>query len=369
MKTTAAVCREPKKPFVFEEVELPDPGFGQLLVKIVATGLCHSDIASRDGLLGAPFPAIFGHEGAGIVHSVGPGVTKIAIGDHVVLAPMSDGTCRECQTGAPMYCAHFDALNLQTEPHGPVARLSDGKDARIGYFGQSSFAHYALANERNTVKVPPESDLTLLGPLGCGIQTGAGTVMNGLKPEPGSTIAIIGTGAVGLAALLGAVVSGCASIIAIDRVQSRLDLALSLGATAVIDTSDGRDIGSAIRAIVPHGVDYVVDAAGVPALISQVMAGMGKLATLALVAVPPTPDRQLELPWLTMLLAGQKVQGFIEGDSVPDLFIDRMIQLQRQGRFPFEKLIRVYDFADLNQAVEDTHTGVTIKAVVRMPQS
>lgn len=170
----------------------------------------------------------------------------------------------------------------------------------------------------------------------------------------------------GLAALLGAAVCGCATIIAVDRVQSRLELALSLGATHGIDTSDGRDLGAALREIVPAGVDYIVDAAGVMALIAQAMPGMAKLGTLALVAVPPTPDRKLELPWLAMLLAGQKVQGFIEGDSIPDSFINRMIDLYRQGRFPFDRLIRAYPFEDINLAVHDQHSGVAIKAVLRM---
>ena len=366
MKTQAAVSRAPNLPFALEEVELPDPGPGEVLVRIVATGLCHTDIASRDGLLGQPFPSIFGHEGAGIVEQVGAGVTKVQIGDHVVLAPMSDGTCTECQGGAPMYCERFDELNLLTAPQGATARLNDGATARIKYFGQSSFALYALAWERNAVKVPADVDLTLLGPLGCGIQTGAGTVMNGLKPAAGSSIAIIGTGAVGLAAILGAVVCGCATVIAVDRVQSRLDLARSLGATHVIDTGDGRDVGQSLRAIARHGVDYVVDSAGVPALVYQALGGMAKLGTLGLVAVPPSPDRKLELPWLSMLLAGQKVQGFIEGDSRPDLFINRMIDLYRQGRFHFDRLIRTYDFADINQAVDDQHAGTTIKAVLKM---
>ncbi len=366
MKTQAVVCRQPSQPFVIEEVDLPEVGAGEVLVRIVATGLCHTDLASRDGLLGQPFPSIFGHEGAGVVEAIGPGVTKVVVGDHVVLAPMSDGTCTECQRGAPMYCQRFDQLNLLTLPEGQTATLSDGSSARIKYFGQSSFARHALSFERNTVKVPKDVDLTLLGPLGCGIQTGAGTVMNGLRPQAGSSIAILGTGAVGLAALLGALVCGCGTIIAVDRVRGRLDLAKCMGATNVIDTSDGGNVGAAIRAIVPTGVDFVVDAAGFPPLVLEAIAGMAKLGTLGLVAVPPRPDQTLNLPWLTMLLAGQKVQGFIEGDSVPDLFINRMVELYRDGRFPFDRLIRVYDFEDINQAVQDQHDGLTIKAVLKM---
>jgi len=365
MKTIAAVCHEPKAPFSIEAVELPEVGPGEVLVRIVATGLCHTDLGSRDGVLGQPFPSILGHEGAGVVDAVGVGVTKVAPGDHVVLAPMSDGTCAQCQSGAPMYCEAMPALNLMAEPTGPVAMLSDGTGARIKFFGQSSFAHHALAHERNTVKVAQDVPLELLGPLACGIQTGAGTVMNGLRPPAGSSIAILGTGAVGLAALMGAVVCGCAEIIAVDRVASRLELARTLGATHIVDTSDGLDLAEALRSIVPAGVDYVIDSAGVAMLIAQALGGMAKLGTLALVAVPP-PDRKLELPWFAMLLNGQKVQGFVEGDSVPDIFISRMIDLFRQGRFPFDKLIRTYEFEDINSAVEDARSGVTVKAVLKM---
>lgn len=369
MKTLAAISKAPHEPFVLEEVLLPEPGPTDVLVRIVGVGLCHTDLASRDGLLGAPFPAIFGHEGAGIVERIGSAVSKLAVGDHVVLAPDSDGRCGLCQHGEPMYCDAFNALNFQTDGNGPVATLADGATARIKYFGQSSFAGYALAGERNAVKVPDDVDLHLLGPLGCGIQTGAGTVMNGLKPQAGASLVLLGTGAVGLAALLGAVACGCATIISVDRVASRLDLAKSLGATHVIDTSDGQDVGAAVRTILPHGADYVVDAAGVPALIAQAITGLARRGTLALVAVPPTSDRLLELPWMPMLLAGQRVQGFIEGDSIPDEFIPRMIELYRQGRFPFDRLIRSYPFADINQAVEDQHAGLAIKAVLRVTEA
>ncbi len=364
MKTKAAVSRAPKQDFVIEEVELPEPRPGQVLVRIVGVGLCHTDLASRDGLLVAPFPSIFGHEAAGIVEAVGAGVTKVAPGDAVVLAPMSDGDCFKCQTGEPMYCDHFSQLNFQTDPEGPVARLNDGATARLEFFGQSSFAEYALAHERNTIKVPDTDLLEVMGTLGCGIQTGAGTVMNGLKPEAGSTIVILGAGAVGLAALLGAVVCGCATIIIVDRIAAKLELAKSLGATHVVDTSSGSELAEAIRAILPRGADAVVDTAGVPALIAEAINGLANRGTLALVAVPPTPDRKLELPWLSMLLAGQKVQGFIEGDSIPDIFIPRMIELNRQGRFPFEKLITTYPFAQINQAVQDLHDGKVVKAVL-----
>src|SRR5262249_12905512 len=229
MKCNAAVVRAAKAPFVIEQIDVPEPAEDEVLVRIVGVGICHTDLASRDGLLGSPFPSVFGHEGAGVVERVGHCVTKLKPGDHVVLAPASDGTCEQCLSGAPMYCERFSELNFQTRPDPRCVAPLGGGGAFLKDFGQSSFSHIALANERNAVKVRKDVPLKILGPLGCGIQTGAGTVMNGLKPPPGSSIAIIGAGAVGLAAVLGASVCGCATIIAIDQVESRLDVAKCLG--------------------------------------------------------------------------------------------------------------------------------------------
>src|SRR4051794_2098188 len=198
MKCTAAVARAAKAPFRIEQIDVPEPAEDEVLVRIVGVGICATDLASRNGLLGAPFPSVFGHEGAGVVERVGSRVTKVKPGDHVVLAPASDGVCEQCLRGAPMYGERFNDLTLQTRPDQRcTAPLADGGRAALKYFGQSSFAHLALAGERNTVKVRQGVPLKTLGPLGCGIQTGAGTVMNGLKPPPGSSIKVLGAGRVG----------------------------------------------------------------------------------------------------------------------------------------------------------------------------
>jgi aryl-alcohol dehydrogenase len=197
--------------------------------------------------------------------------------------------------------------------------------------------------------------------------TGAGTVMNGLRPRPGSSIAILGTGAVGLAALLGAVASGCTTIIAVDRVESRLELARRLGATHTINTSLTANLEIAIRAAAPRGVQYMVDSAGVEQLIAAAVPGLAIRGTLGLVATPPGVERTLGLPWGNLLLRGQVVRGFIEGHSVPEIFIPRMIDLYAQGRFPFDRLVRFYRFEEINQAVDDQKRGVTIKAILDVP--
>lgn len=366
MKSVAAVAHSPHSPFVVQDVELPELQHTEVLVRIVSVGVCHTDIASRDGQLPAPFPAVFGHEGAGVVERVGVSVTKVAPGDHVVLAPDSDGTCALCASGAPTYCERFLELNFQAGPTGRTARLPDGRSASIKYFGQSSFAHYAVAGERGVVKVRKDLPLTLLGPLGCSVQTGAGTVMNGLRAQPGSSIAVLGTGAVGMAAVLGAVVCGCTTIIAIDRIDSRLELARRLGATHAINTTRTPDVGTAIRAIVERGVHAIVDAAGAPGLIAAALAGLGKRGTLALVAVPPTPEKTFDMPWSSLLAQGHTVRGFIEGDSIPDVFIPRLCELYAQGRLPFDQLVRFYPFHEINRAVDDQRHGRTIKPILEV---
>lgn len=265
-----------------------------------------------------------------------------------------------------MYCEHFLELNFQAGKNGRTAQLADGRSAFIKYFGQSSFAHYALAGERNVVKVRKDLPLKLLGPLGYGIQTGAGTVMNGLRPQPGSSIAVLGTGAVGLAAILGAVVSGCATIIAVDRVDSRLELASRLGATHVINTTHVSDVGAAIRAVAPGGVNFIVDAAGVDTLIGSALTGLARRGTVGLLATPPSAATKLDLPWGSVLLQGQAVRGIIEGNSIPDIFIPRLAELYEQERFPFDKFVRFYPFNEINRAVEDMRKGIAIKPILEV---
>jgi aryl-alcohol dehydrogenase len=294
-------------------------------------------------------------------------VTKVAPGDHVVLAPASDGTCPECQMGHPMYCERLAELNFQLDPRGTKAEIVGGGQAMLRFFGQSSFAHHALAFERNAVVVPKDIPLRGLGPLGCGVQTGAGAVINSLRARPGSSIVVIGAGAVGLAAVLGAVVSGCATIIVADRTASSLELARSLGATDVIDTTRETDLAKAIRARLPRGANFIVDAVGVPAITEASLGGLASLGTLALVAVAP-PGKKLQVPWFDpTMLRGVSIHGVIEGDSNPDTFIPQLIELHRQGRFPFDKMTRVYPFEKINDAIEDHHAGKAIKPILEPP--
>jgi aryl-alcohol dehydrogenase len=366
MRSLAAVAPAVKKPFSLEYIDVPEPANDEVLVRISAVGICHTDLSSKDGVLPAPYPSVFGHEGAGVVEKVGPAVKDITPGDHVVLCPASCGVCPLCLSGEPMYCQDFFQLNFQTDPNGKKAGCDAGHQVFIKYFGQSSLSQYALASSRNTVRIRKDVPLNLMGPLGCGIQTGAGTVMNGMKAHPGSSIAVLGTGSVGLASVLGAAVCGCTTIIAIDLMPSRLEVGMSLGATHAINTKNDPDLAKAIRAIVPMGVNYIVDAAGVPSLVTAAFGALANRGILGLVAVPPSPDKNLEVPWLPGLLQGHVVQGFIEGHGIPKIFIPQLVDLYAQGRFPFDKMITLYPFAKINDAVEDQLTGRVIKPVLEL---
>lgn len=361
---TAAVLRTRGAPYALESVELVDPGPGQLRVRIHACGICFTDVGVQTYEQGLPLPQVLGHEGAGVVEAVGEGVTTVAPGDHVVLSYASCGHCSSCATAAPQYCASFMALNY-------AGSLADGRPPMQGrggaiygaFFGQSSFATHAIAYERNTVRVAANLDLAMLAPFGCGMQTGAGTVYNSLAPVRGQSLTVFGTGSVGMAALMAAADLGCRPLIAVDRNPDRLALAAELGATHTILAGD-TDLAAAIRAIVPTGVDFIVDTTGVGAVIragTEALASRGQLAMLAV--TPPGTELTINP---NILLGGRALRGAVEGDADPRRFIPELIARHLAGRFPHDRLVTTYRFADINQAVADMKAGKVIKPVLLM---
>jgi aryl-alcohol dehydrogenase len=251
MEITAAVVEELGADFAFKTLTLDDPRADEVLVQIAAVGLCHTDLAVQHGHLPFPLPGVVGHEGSGTVVAIGSDVTKVAVGDAVGISFNSCGACTQCAADNPAYCNNFMALNFGgVRPDGSSA-LHDG-DVNVGgaFFGQSSFATHAIARERNVVKVGNEVPIELVGPLGCGIQTGAGAVLHSLDAQKGSALLITGGGSVGLSAVLAAVVREVATIIVVEPVAERRDLALSLGATHAIDPASG-PLSEQVRAIVP----------------------------------------------------------------------------------------------------------------------
>ena len=364
MDIRAAVVREKSGKFLIEDLELEAPRSDELIVRVVGVGVCHTDLVCRDQHFPVPLPCVFGHECSGIVESVGSSVTKLKPGDPVVLSYLSCGNCEPCLEGNPGYCLDLYACNFTAARSDASTTLCKSDEVIHGnFFNQSSFATYALASERNTVKVPEDVPLELLGPLGCGIQTGAGAVMNSLNPRPGTSIAIFGCGSVGLAAVLGANVAGCGAVIAVDPNPLRLELAHELGATHTIDPTQGNPV-EAIQQIRSNGVHYSLECTGKPEVLRQAVDSLTLTGVCGLIGVSPAGT---ECPIdMNGILFGRSLRGIIEGDSVPDVFIPRLIDLYKQGRFPFDKLITCYEFEDINQAVEDTEEGKAIKAVLRM---
>ena len=366
MKITAAVTPAKSQPFSLATLDLDDPRDDEVLVRVVAAGLCHTDLVCRDQDYPVPLPAVLGHEGAGIVERVGARVTKVAPGDPVVLSYSTCGRCHSCLEGDIAYCTDLFEQNFTgRRADGSTTLTQDGKPVHGCFFQQSSFATHALATEANVVKVRPDAPLERLGPLGCGLQTGAGAVMNTLNPRAGTAIAVFGAGSVGLSAVMAAYAVGCSPIIAVDVKPARLEAALGLGATHVIDPAHADPV-EAIREIAGGGgVHYSLETTALPAVFRQAvdclrLRGVCGLIGAAALGTEATFD-------MNGILFGRTIRGVIEGDSVPDIFIPRLVELHMQGRFPFDRILSFYDLADINQAAADSETGATIKPVLRMP--
>ena len=364
MKTQAALYYATGGPHELQEIDLVEPGTGEVLVRIVASGLCHTDVTVHD-FAPLPMPAILGHEGAGIVEKIGSGVTKVAVGDHVIMTTNSCGHCRCCVGGNPSLCENFAAVNMSGghRHDGTCTHTRAGAPVFAQFLGQSSFAAHVLANERSVCKVAPELPLDLLAPLGCGVQTGFGTVMNTLRVRPGSSIAVFGAGTVGLSAIMAAKVSGASQIIAVDLNPQRLELARELGATTVINGLE-RDAAADIKT--SGGVDYSIEATGVAVVMEQAVNCLRSGGTAALVGVAMGAKISLDPSILqsgNLTVKGSLMAG---AGTTPDVFLPLLIGYWRDGRLPLEKLVRFYAFDDINQAFHDAHEGHVIKAVLRM---
>jgi aryl-alcohol dehydrogenase len=360
MEIKAAILRESAKDFELTALELGDLRSDEVLVRMVATGVCHTDLIMAGRPL-VPKPIVLGHEGAGVVERVGDSVETIKAGDHVVLSVDACGDCSFCRTGKPTYCRMAQRLNFASSRlDGSTALSEGGRPVHSHFFGQSSFGSYAIASERNAIKVDPDLPLEILGPLGCGIQTGAGSVLNALKPPLGSSIAVFGVGSVGLSAVMAAVIAGCSTIIAVDINRSRLDVAKQMGATDVIDATSAKP-GEEIRRITGGtGSGYAFLTSGDPSSMQEAIQGLDTLGVCGFVAAGgETTFSPSAMLW------GRSLRGIIEGDAIPKLFIPQLIELWRQGRFPFDKLISYFPFDRINEAAEASLSGGAIKPVLR----
>jgi aryl-alcohol dehydrogenase len=368
-KITAAVIEKTGTPFVLQELELDAPRADEILVRMVAVGICQTDVHVRDRVQPPGLPMVLGHEGSGVVEEVGAAVTAVKPGDRVVLSYDACGQCRFCLSGRYTYCEHAMAINFggsRLDGTNALHRAGGGgrREVHGHFFGQSSFATYALATERNVVKVPNDLPLELLGPLGCGLQTGAGAVLNSLRVPANASIAILGTGAVGLAAVMAAHAAGANPIIGVDLVPKRLALATDLGATHTIDARK-EDVRERIAEITKGaGVDFVLEITAQPQMLKLAVELLAQCGTAGLIG-GGVPGAEAPIS-MSRLLLGRTVRGIIQGDSIPRIFIPRLIEMFRRGQFPFDRLVRFYDFAQINQAVADAASCETIKPILRV---
>ncbi|MGX7896572.1 NAD(P)-dependent alcohol dehydrogenase [Tsuneonella sp. HG222] len=366
-KARAAICPGQGSEFHIADVELDDLRDDELLIRIVATGICHTDMAVRDQQLPTPLPAVLGHEGAGIVEKVGGGVTAAAPGDRVIVSFNSCGECPNCAVDAPTYCYNFGPHNFSgRRADGSPTLTRDGEPIGGNFFGQSSFATHAIAHQRNVVRVPDSAaDLPLerLAPLGCGLMTGAGAVLRSMEVRAGMPIAIFGTGTVGLAAVMAARIAGASPIIAVDMHDARLALAEELGATHTVKA--GESAMARVGEIAPEGLAYAFDTTGVKEVIEGAFEQIAPKGILGLVGAGP-PEAMLNLSEAALMGGGKRVVGILGGDSDVHSFIPELIAYHQEGRFPFDRLIRYFDFDDINAGIEASESGEVVKPVLRI---
>jgi aryl-alcohol dehydrogenase len=363
MQTTVAVVNGPGQDFELVDVELDEPREGEVLVRIVATGLCHTDITMRSFLPAEMFPNVFGHEGTGVVEQVGPGVTSVSPGDHVVLSFRSCQACAACHAGNPAYCEQTLLLNYMGMRIDGSTTMSRGGAPVFGsFFGQSSFGRHALVGAECCVVVDPAHDLTRLAPFGCGYQTGVGTVLNVLQPGEADSLVVYGAGAVGLAAVAAAAATGVGTVVAVDLQAARLAEAQRLGATA-LDASglEPEAVVQAVRDLTGGGASYAIDTTAVPSVVKQGMQALGSRGTLVALGLGA---EEYPIDATDLLQGGKRLMSSLEGDSDPQVMVPRMIGMRAEGVLDLDPLVTTYDFADINTAVADVLAAKVVKPVL-----
>ena len=364
MQIKAAIIEEKGQDFQIVDMELDPPKAGEVLVKVNSCGVCHTDDMARLQFAPVPLPAVFGHEGSGVIEKVGEGVTDFKPGDKVGFSYSWCGKCEACRVGRPYGCLDNFRINFGGVQYDNTKRLHYKGREVSSFFGQSAFATHSIVHQNNMIPAPDDIPLELIGPLGCGIQTGAGAIFNYLKPEADSSILVTGCGSVGLSCIMAAKIAGCSKIIACDVMAPRLQLALELGATHTLNAKEVADIPAAVQALTDGaGAHYAVDCTGISACVRQSLVSTRTAGICVVLGLTQdlTIHCESELMGRCRTLA-----GLVEGLSVPQVFIPKLLNYYRQGKFPFDKLIQFYDFKDINRAFEDTANGKVVKAVLKM---
>ncbi|RJO70659.1 NAD(P)-dependent alcohol dehydrogenase [Nocardia panacis] len=364
MPALAAIVERPGAPFRFEEVTLDGLRPDEIRVRLHAAGVCHTDLNARAGNLPFPMPAVFGHEGAGVVEAVGTAVTTPKPGERVVLSFASCGGCRACRAGRPVRCGQWGALNLSggSRLDGTATLHREHRPVHGHFFGQSAFATRVTVNARSAIPVPDDVPLDVAAPLGCSVQTGAGAVLRILRPTVGSSLAIFGAGAVGLSALLAARLTPAGRIIAVDLRPERLAIARELGAQHLIDAREG-DVAARIREISDGGVHYALDTTGDPSALRTAVDSLAIAGVCGVIGAAP-PNTEVRLDMAAMLDRLPRLIGINQGDADPRSFIPQLLELYRSGRLPYDKFITRFRFSEIEAAAQAAARGAAIKPVL-----
>ena len=372
MKTRAAVLREmgaqrpfkDSRPLKIEEVELDAPGHGEILVRVRAAGLCHSDLSVIDGNRPRPLPMALGHEAAGEVVEVGAGVADLEVGDHVVFSFVpSCGTCDYCLGGRAALCAPGAKANNEGVLLGGDRRLHQG-DATINHhLGVSGFAEHAVTSRRSAVKIPKDLPFEIAAVFGCAVLTGMGAVVHTAGLRAGQSVLVVGLGGVGLSAVLGAVAAGARQVIAADIAEDKLELAKSIGATHVVNSKDA-DAVQQVKDISGGGVDIAAEFAGVGPALEFAFAATGKGGSTVTAGLPH-PDTRLAVSPVQMVAEERRFLGSYLGGHVPALDIPEYIALYQAGRLPVDKLLtHRMKLEDINEGFDRLADGDAIRQVI-----
>ncbi|HEX3759470.1 MAG TPA: NAD(P)-dependent alcohol dehydrogenase [Kofleriaceae bacterium] len=359
----AAILREPAGRFAIERVELDELRRDEVLIRNEASGICHTDLLARERLA---LPAVLGHEGAGVVEAVGAAVTRVRVGERVALSYPWCGTCPRCDAGEPYLCArHMQLAFGGTRLDGSRPVALGGRAISSAFFQQSSFASRCIALERAVVPVDAPQPSSLLAAIPCGVQTGAGAVLNSLAISARHSLAVFGVGAVGMSAIMAGSLVNAHPLIAIDVLPERLVLARELGASHTLDARTG-EIARQIRDIVRDGVDATLETSGNEQALNDAIAGLASGGTCGMVIAPHLGQNYPFSPSEVFTRAA-RLLGIIQGSAVPRLFLPKLLELHARGRFPFDRMVKYYELDAINDAIADTQAGRTIKPVLIMP--
>ena len=356
----AAVLYEYGAPLVIEELELDPPREGELLVRMAASGVCHSDLHTARGIHPTAVPTVLGHEGAGVVEEVGPGVTHVEPGDHVMLTWLPYcGRCRQCRRGRPNRCEEV-AWYDTTLADGTCRLHKDGH--RIHHYNTSSFAERSVVPAQTAIPVDPDLPLTELALMGCAVMTGVGAALNTAGVRPGDTAVVVGCGGVGLNVVQGCAIGGATTIVAVDIVQSKLELARELGATHAVDAGVEDPIES-VRDLTGGGADYAFEALGSPQTIELALQLTGRGGQAILVGMAP-PDARIPVDALTLTVEERAVRGCWYGSCLPLRDFPILVDLYRSGRLRLDPLITRCSLEDVNEAFRQIEAGSTARSVI-----